>query len=117
MSTEGSKYAPRPGHIPGVACNLGGHMLVLAPLGLALVRHFEAKGDEMRKRNPPPKSEDYTAFAIEIVLASLQRNYPEMTKGDVEGLVDIVSLDEAQGKVFNQSGMQRVTPGELTPGG
>lgn len=117
MSTEGSKYAPRPGHIPGVAVNLGGHMLVLAPLGLALVRHFDERGAEMRKRNPPPSAEEQYDFAIEIVLASLQRNYPDMTIGDVQGLVDLVSLDEAQGKVFNQSGMQRVTPGELTPRG
>lgn len=110
------KYAPRPGFIRGVAINLGGHDLVLAPLNLRLAREFEAKGKELQGKEPAPTVEDAHEFNIDLILASLQRNYPDMTREALDALLDTASEAEAIDAVMNQSGLKRVAPGELTPG-
>lgn len=117
MSNESGngKYAPRPGNIPGVAVNLGGVDLVLAPLGLRLMREFQEKGKEIQK--PEVTSEQAYDFNAEVILASLQRNYPDMTREDLDALLDSANVKEAFHAVFEQSGFKRVKPGEIPPGG
>lgn len=114
---NGKTYAPRPGHIRGVALNIGGHDLVLAPLNLRLAREFEAKGKELQAKQPAPSVEDAHAFNVEVILASLNRNYPDLTSEALDALLDTETEKEAIEAVMNQSGMKRVKPGELTPGG
>lgn len=116
MSDAAGKYAPRPGHIPGVALNLGGHEFVLAPLGLRLVREIEAKGHALRE-SPDATPEQMHDFSVGIVHVSLLRNYPDITLAEVADLVDTVTLQEAQALVLNQSGLKRVTPGEIAARG
>lgn len=117
MSGINSKYAPRPGHIPGAPINLGGLDFVLAPLGLRLMREFEAKGKALSARTEPaPTPEDWFALNADAVLASLQRNYPDMTAEALAELLDSANAQEASRLVFDQSGIKRVKPGELPPG-
>jgi hypothetical protein len=103
------KYAPRPGNIPGVAVNLGGLHLVLAPLGLRLMREFEARGKDIKD------PEDAVTFNLDVILASLHRNYPDITREELEALLDSQNVQECMTSIFMQSGLQRITPGELKP--
>lgn len=113
MSEGNGKYAPRPGNIPGVAVNLGGIDFVLAPLGLRLAREFEAKGKQLRDENAGDDAQ--IEFGIEIILASLNRNYPEITLDELRELIDSANVIEAQQAIAGISGMKRVKPGELAP--
>lgn len=106
------RYEPRPGFIPGVAVNLSGNMLVLAPLGLAAVREFQARWKEI----PDGDEDAQFSCGIDMVHASLRRNYPDITREEVESIVDIVSMKEAQEAINGVSGLKRVTPGELKAG-
>jgi len=113
---NGKSYAPRPGHIPGVAINLGGIDLVLAPLGLRLMREFETKAKDLAaKTDPPPTPEDYYELNLGAILESLHRNYPEITRDELDALLDSENLKEAIAAVLNQSGLKRVKPGETQP--
>ena len=116
MSELNGKYAPRPGFIPGVAINLGGIDFVLAPLGLRLMREFQTKSDELGKRDPPASPEDWYELNLEAIVASLQRNYPDVTRENVGELFDMSNVEEALRAVLDQTGLKRVKPGELQPG-
>jgi hypothetical protein len=105
------KYAPRPGNIPGVAINLGGVDFVLAPLGIRLMREFEARGKTVGDGDAA------YAFNVDVILASLHRNYPDLTREELEELLDSHTVPEAVMSVFTQTGLRRVRPGEITPGG
>lgn len=112
---ENGKYAPRPGNIPGFPINLGGVNFVLAPLGLRLAREFEKRGTELREQaNVTP--EQAHAFNVEMILASLHRNYPDLTAEELDELLDTASEPEAVSAVMLMTGLKRVTPGELKPG-
>jgi hypothetical protein len=115
MSELNGKYAPRPGFIPGVAINLGGIDFVLAPLGLRLMREFQTKSDEMSKREPAATPEDWYALNVEAIVASLQRNYTDMTAEALDPLLDSTNVQEALKLVLDQTGLKRVKPGELQP--
>ena len=112
-----NKYGPRPGHIPGVAINLGGIDFVLAPLSIGLAREIEAKAKELQDRAPAAPMEDWYDFNVAMILASLQRNYPDMTRELLEPLLDTVNTAEAANLTLAQGGTKRVTPAELTPRG
>lgn len=107
-------YAPRPGFIPGVAVNFGGHLLVCAPLGLLKSREFSAR---MREIGEAPTEEQMEAISVDFILASLQRNYPAMTDEELRTLLDARSIEEAAAAIRGGSGLKLVTPGELTAGG
>lgn len=111
--SNGSKYAPRAGFIPGVPINLGGHDFVLAPLGLRLAREAAERGQAMQQSTTTEN--DAFAFGVWMVHQSLLRNYPDITVEEVEALLDQGNLKEASEAIAGLSGLQRVTPGEIKP--
>lgn len=114
MSEANGKYVPKPGQIPGAVVNLGGHEFVLAPFGLRLTREYEAKFNELAKRTDPPASpEEHYDLAVEAIVCSLQRNYPEVTRERIEDLLDNANVPEALSALLAQSGLKRLTPGEI----
>lgn len=108
-----SKYAPRPGNIPGVPINLGGIDFVLAPLGLKLAREAAERGKAMSEATATEA--DAFAFGIWMVHQSLLRNYPDITIEEVEALLDQDNMKEANEAIAGLSGLQRVKPGEIKP--
>lgn len=112
---NGSKYAPRPGHIPGVPINLGGVDFVLAPLGLRLAREASDKGKALSE--PGASEDDALAFGAWMVHQSLLRNYPDITLDEVSALLDQANVREASDAIAGLSGLQRVKPGEIAPRG
>ena len=113
MSTNGSsksKYAPLPGKIPGVALNLGGHELIIAPLNVNQLQHFQ----ELFAH--PPKTENISEefeASLPLIVAALQRNYPDLTPDDARGLIDIGNFREVVNAITSESGLKKA--GETAP--
>jgi len=110
VTTNGSKYAPVPGKIPGTTINLGGHELVLAPLNLDQVQQFE---EQIGKLGTPASAKEALEQAVPIIHASLQRNYEDMTEADVRGLLDVGNFPMALEALVSVSGF--VKKGEAAP--
>jgi hypothetical protein len=110
VTTGNGKWAPVTGRIPGVAVNLGGHLLVLAPLAIGKAREFSERGKDAKS------TDELEALGVAMIHASLARNYPDITEDEVRNLLDTGNLREATDAVAGQSGLKRVTPGELSPG-
>lgn len=108
LNGNDGKYQPRPGHIPGVVVNFAGNNLVLAPLGLGAVREFDK-----RHKEAGDDRDATMEIGIDMILASLRRNYPEMEREQLIALLDQLNIAEASKAITQQSGMERITPGEL----
>lgn len=106
---NGKHYQPRPGFIRGVVVNFAGNDFVLAPLGLGAVREFDKRGKAIK----PDDTDEKISIGVDMIVASLQRNYPEITREEIEPMLDMVSIEEATRAITSQSGMERTTPGEL----
>ncbi len=111
---NGKKYQPVPGKIPGRAVNMAGNMLVLAPLTLDQVQEFE---QTLAKPTDGMGLREAIEHMLPVLLASLQRNYPDMTIETLRPLVDVANMKEAGEAVMDVSGFKRTTPGELPPAG
>ncbi len=111
---NGNKYAPVPGKIPGRQINMGGLLLTFAPLSLDQVQALEpvvAKMGPQEGKTLAATIED----ALPILLASLQRNYPDLTIEQLRPLVDVGNFGEATSAVIDISGYGRTLPGETLP--
>jgi hypothetical protein len=110
--SEGGKYAPVPGTIPGTVLNLGGYELTLAPLNLAQV---EALQDNVANLGKGETLREAIAEAIPLIHASLLRNYPAITTAEVRELIDIGNFRQALEAVISISGYSRAPAGEPKP--
>lgn len=110
--TDGGSWAPVPGKIPGTELNLGGRVLVLAPLNLDQVQAFDEKISGLGGDVP---LRDAINAAVPIIHASLSRNYPDMTVDDVRGLLDVGNFRQALEAVVASSGYALAVPGESSP--
>jgi hypothetical protein len=110
VTSNGSKYAPLPGKIPGVAMNLGGHNLIIAPLNVNQLQHFQEQFE-----NPPKTkniAEEFEA-SLPLIVAAMQRNYPDLTPEDARGLIDIGNFREVVEAITSSSGLKKA--GETAP--
>jgi hypothetical protein len=107
--TTTGKYAPVPGNIPGIPINLGGRLMVLAPLGLRLAREMADKGKAVQEGT----EDEQISLGVEMVYESLRRNYVDITMDEVRELIDSANVREASEAIAGISGLKRVTPGEI----
>ena len=101
MSESVSKYAPIPGKSPGTAVNLGGREFVLAPLNLFQIEALEATIAQLGNNSGLKESLE---LSIPLVLASMQRNYPDVTADDVRGLLDLGNFMAVTKSIITSSG-------------
>lgn len=89
--------------IPGISLTLGdGEDYVIAPLTLgALEDHGEALNSvgELDKAS--------IGTMIDVALASLKRNYPDMTREKVRDLIDVAIMDRVFEACMDVSGLRR----------
>lgn len=107
---NGSKYAPLPGKIPGTALNLGGHDFIVPPLNLNQVQHFGSVFES------PPKADNFVQEfenALPIIIAAMQRNYPDFTEEDARALIDVGNFRDVVEAIVDSSGL--VKAGEARP--
>lgn len=89
--------------IPGTLINLGGTDYTVPPLNLRLFFQYEAQINVLT--NPAAHSmADYAKAAGEVLLAVMQRNYPELTAEQFADLVDFGTLAPMVSAMFAQSG-------------
>ena len=102
---NGSKYAPVPGKIPGRRINLGGVEFVMAPLNLDGVREYPTRLTAMQAikvdvDDPGP----FFEAAADVLLLSLARNYPDLTRDELVALLDMGNVREASAALREVSG-------------
>ncbi len=95
--------------ITGQALTLADREFIAPPAPFCVMRKYAAvfNGDEVATPQ----------LMAEVVLTSLQRNYPELTQEEFEAkYLDISNIGEAFKAVMTTSGTKEKTPGEVRPG-
>ena len=90
----------------GTEIKLGGQSYTLPPLSLGQIKRLRPKLDAMRES--PETAIDTMAEAIHMALS---RNYPEMTREQVEDMVDTGNVLPLFRAVVTVSGMELRAPG------
>lgn len=90
--------------VPGVLYDFNGRQLVLAPLNMGALRQLL---DRLKSFGLEPSSEQIDTL-VDAVYASLKRNYPSITRDDVENdLVDASNAEELMPIIMNRSGLDK----------
>lgn len=89
--------------VPGIPFSFAGRVLILAPLNLSAMRQVLGAIQQFDKL-PFTEQMDTVSSAL---LASLQRNYPDITPAVIEGeLLDVTNLPLVLDVICNSSGLQ-----------
>jgi len=91
--------------IPGVAVEMNGQEWVVPPLTLGQLRRLMPKLRQLTDIGAA-MGEEQIAVLVEIVSAALQRNYPDLTSDDVEGLLDLGNASGVLNAVLTGSGLR-----------
>jgi hypothetical protein len=99
--------------IPGVAVAMGDCDWVVPPLTLGQLRRLMPQVRQLTEIGAS-MGEAQIAVLVDIVTAALQRNYPEMTPGEVENLLDLGNASAVLNAVLTGSGLKPdgAPPGE-----
>ena len=110
METNGKSFAPVPGKIPGTRVNLGGQDYILAPLNLFQV---ETLHEQILQLNAPSDNmRENIERSLPLILASLQRNYPDITLDELRNLIDLGNFAACTRAVVEISGYAPAQSGE-----
>jgi hypothetical protein len=90
-------------NVPGIEFPFPGRTLVIPPLALGdleqlLDRINQVMGGEFRQ--------DSISTVIDATHAALLRNYPDITRAEVAGLLDLRNMRDALNAVMNASGLE-----------
>ena len=96
-----SQYQAQAGRIPGTLINLGGVEFVMPPMNLDQVQQFE---DLMPTLGQKPSFMENAEEALPIILAALNRNYPDLTLDDLRPLIDLGNFRTACDALAKSSG-------------
>lgn len=96
----------------GVKINLGGREFVMPPLTLKHLRLHGPIITGLQAMTDVPDAEQCDGI-LTLLTAALSRNYPDLTREDLEDLVDVVNLKPAFLAMVGQSGMTQVKAGEV----
>ncbi len=99
--------------IDGVVVKIGGEEHVVPPLNIRLLRKYQKVLDELGDPQAMKgfKMSAYTDKALPVVLANLQRNYPNMTQGGLEDMLAVADVPVVVKAMFKISGFEEVTEG------
>ena len=86
---------------PGITVELGGDAYVLPPLPLWFIESNAAIGEASESGSVPVK------LVLDALTASLQRNYPDMTREQVAALVDVGNMADLFELVMDAAGLKR----------
>jgi hypothetical protein len=111
VETNGRKYVPIPGKIPGTELNLGGNIFVAAPFNLDGVQEAMTLLETLKDAKTASES---LRGAAAVLLISLQRNYPDLTLDELVPLIDMGNWERALLAVCGSSGIH-FTAGEPAP--
>ena len=95
--------------LEGTKINLGGREFIAPPLPLKVFRVHPEWFAMLAKIDGLPTPESVEVMT-KIVLAALNRNYPELTEDDLGDLLDIVNLPKIMQIVMGQTQGEAVSP-------
>lgn len=100
--------------LDGVTIRLGRRDFVVPPLNLRAVRKVEKLLPVLEGR---PGEVSFLDAAVEVLHLAILRNYPEVTRDEVEDMVDLGNLPRLIEAVMNVSGFGPKGPGSLAAAG
>lgn len=92
--------------IPGNTVNLGGTQYVVPPLSFKQLRMLLGKISLISTIGGVPTDEQMDAI-IDVVLASLSRNYPDATREQVEDMLDLGNAAPVIQAIMGASGLEQ----------
>jgi hypothetical protein len=95
----------------GVAIELGGKTYIVPGLSLRQVRDLSPEIAKMDGFTADTLASEYFDTAVGIILPAIQRNYPSITRDDLEDVVDLNNVREIIPAVTGGSTAPRVQPG------
>lgn len=96
--------------IEGVKITLGGREFVAPPLNFRALRRLTPHFSALTTMGAVP-TDDQIDVVIDIVLAALNRNYPDLVRDELEELLDLANLSVALQAILGASGLEK-TSGE-----
>jgi hypothetical protein len=97
----------------GTEIELGGDRFMLPPLSLDKLEELEPHFQQLAA--PAANLKERLRKLMPILLASFQRNYPEMTEGKLRELLDLPSLNLVVDAIMQANGFRMAKPGESAP--
>ncbi|QCI93373.1 hypothetical protein [Novosphingobium sp. EMRT-2] len=89
--------------IPGIPMQLGdGKTYTIPPLTLGSLEDLQDRIDAVSGMDKAS-----IATMIDVALAALRRNYPDLTREEVGGLIDVANMDEVFTSALDASGLKR----------
>ena len=101
--------------ISGAKLTLGGTEYVVPPLNFKALEDLQDRIAGIGTLSGFI-TKDQMAVIVDVVLASLQRNYPEMSRERVIDMLDLGNMAGVFKAVMGASGMEAAKPGEPRPG-
>jgi hypothetical protein len=98
--------------IPGILVAMGGQQWTVPPLTLGQLRRLMPKVQQLTEIGSQ-MGEKQIGILVEIVVAALQRNYPDISVEIVENLLDLGNAGAVLNAVLTGSGLR---PRERSPG-
>jgi len=92
--------------LSGVKVTMGGREYTLPPLTLGSLKRIGNKINTLSKIDSVPNEEQTDAIA-QIVLASVNRNYAEITQDELLEMIDLGNLKEIFEAVLGVSGIKK----------
>ena len=90
--------------IPGIEFDFGSEVLIIPPLALG---DLEMLQERLSTLNVGAMDAGSVGTVIDTTLAALLRNYPDMTRARVAGLIDMANMPEVIQCVMDMAGMKR----------
>jgi hypothetical protein len=107
--------------IPGVEIALGENTYVVPPLNFRLLQEYSTQLALVNQGKSFLTDPDTAVAYVDVITASLQRNYPDLTRDDVLDRLDIKNAQAAILSILGISGFRASTgdgpPEDVTPMG
>ena len=89
--------------IEGKTINIGGRDFTVPPLCLRDVKRFLPMMTELYGKSPM----EQMTLTSEVILAALQRNYPDLTMDELDDLLDPISIHGVMDAILEASGLKK----------
>lgn len=89
----------------GKEISLGDLKLVVPAISLGKLKALQPRLAKLDLSGGMPSPDDLDTI-VDMALAALQRNYPEMTREDLEDLIDLGNMKQVIDAVAGQSGLE-----------
>lgn len=91
----------------GVVVTLGGTDYTVPPLAIGQLKTLQAKIESLTVSGAGVPSSDRIDDVLDIIQAALSRNYPDITRAELEELIDLGNIGAVTKIVTGVSGLEK----------